>query len=126
MIKKTIDHIVYTVSDLDRATIEFEKMTGVRPIFGGYHPSQGTKNALINLDNGAYLELLAKDDSNTNVKPPRWMGVDFLTKDQITRFALKSNTLKKDARFLQKFDAQMGQISGGSRSTTSGSLLQWE
>ena len=123
---RQIDHIVYTVLDLDAAIADFENMLGVQPIFGGYHTAFGTKNALINLDNGIYLELLAADKTNIDVQPPRWMGVDLLTKKQITRWALKSDNLEKDSIPLKKYNPEMGNIRGGSRNTASGSLLQWE
>ena len=123
---RQIDHIVYTVFDLDSAITDFEKKLGVKPIFGGYHKTFGTKNALINLDNGIYLELLAADKTNTDVQPPRWMGVDLLTKNQITRWALKSNDLIKDSVTLKKYNPEMGSTRGGTRNTASASLLQWE
>ena len=71
---RRIDHIVYAVFDLDKSMDDFEELLGVRPIFGGYHKTFGTKNALINLDKGVYLELLAADNSNMDVQKPRWMG----------------------------------------------------
>ncbi|WP_232517425.1 VOC family protein [Aquimarina aggregata] len=117
--------MVYAVHNLEETVLEFEKKLGVRPIFGGYHRSQGTKNALINLNNESYLELLSVDHTNTIISSPRWMGVDVLSKNQITRIALKSNTLENDQAVLKKHDATMGKISGGSRNTTNGSVLQW-
>lgn len=125
-IKKTIDHIVYIVSDLEEAMHDFEKKLGVRPIFGGHHNTFGTKNALINLKNKMYLELLAADDANTEIQPPRWMGIDLLTKNQIARWALKSDALEKEAQILKTYNPAMGQIKSGSRNSPDGSLLQWE
>jgi len=124
--KRQIDHIVYSVLDLDSAISDFERKLGVRPIFGGYHKTFGTKNALINLDRGIYLELLAADDSNTKVKKPRWMGIDLLSQNQITRWTLKSEQLETDSAILKAHDLKMGSISGGSRNTAKGSLLKWE
>lgn len=81
---------------------------------------------MINLNQGMYLELLAADATNTKVRSPRWMGVDLLTKNQITRWALKSDTLEKDSVILKKYHQEMGEIRGGSRNSEDGSLLQWE
>jgi len=64
MTKKT-DHIVYAVTNLEAAIDEFEKLSGLRPVFGGYHTTKGTKNALVNLGNECYLEILAIDEGNT-------------------------------------------------------------
>lgn len=126
MNSRQIDHIVYTVFNLEEAIDSFEQKLGVRPVFGGYHKTEGTKNALLKLDRGIYLELLAADDENKEIKPPRWMGVDVLTKEQITRWALKSDDLPKDAAVLQEYHADMGRIKGGSREVAGGGLLQWE
>lgn len=126
VIDRKIDHIVYTVSDLEGAINEFEQKLGVHPIFGGYHKTFGTKNALINLNDQVYLEFLAADDDNTEVAIPRWMGVDLLTKNQITRWALKSDALKKDAAIVKKYNPDMGEIRAGSRNSADGSLLQWQ
>lgn len=125
MSKRLIDHMVYAVFDLDEAIDRFETLLGVRPIFSGHHTTFGTKNALINLTDGAYLELLAIDSSNTSVIPPRWMGMDVLTKPRITRWALKANDFKDDSRILTEYQTEMGQIVGGSRNTDKGKLLQW-
>lgn len=126
MIDRKIDHIVYAVSDLERAINECEEKLGVRPIFGGYHKTFGTKNALINLNNGIYFELLAIDTTNTHIMPPRWMGIDFLTKNQITRWALKSSSLQSDSAIVKKHNPEMGEIRNGSRNSADGPLLQWE
>lgn len=123
---RSIDHVVFTVFDLDQSMEDFERRLGIRPIFGGHHKTFGTKNALVNLDSGMYLELLAADDANRAVKRPRWMGVDVLTKPQLTRWALKSTNLERDSRILKKYHPDMGQIMEGSRNTATGSRLQWQ
>ncbi len=125
-IKRRIDHIVYAVSDLDAAILEFEQKFGVRPLYGGYHKTFGTKNALVNLNDQIYLELIAVDNNNLGVMPPRWMGVDLLTKNQITRWAIKSDSLKKDSKILKTYNLKMGNIVAGARNTADGSLLQWQ
>jgi hypothetical protein len=123
---KKIDHLVYTTPNLEIAIIDLEAKLGVRPIFGGYHDTQGTKNALVNLNNGAYLEILAADDNNTAISPPRWMGVDVLTKAQMTRWALKSEDLSGDSQILKQHDEEMGTIFAGSRQNAAGDWLRWE
>jgi len=104
----------------------FEDLTGICPVFGGYHKTEGTKNALVNLNNGAYLELIAIDNNNMQIQGPRWMGVDILTKNQITRWALQSKNLDAESNILKTYDPKMGSITGGSRLTADNSLLQWE
>ena len=124
--QRQLDHIVYSVFDLDKAIMDFELLLGVRPIFSGYHRTFGTKNALINLTNGAYLELIAIDVTNTTAVPPRWMGIDYLTSPCISRWALKAIDIQKDSTVLKDYNRDMGQIIGGSRHTEKGKLLQWD
>jgi len=54
-----IDHFVVTCEDLESTKKEFEKKTGAKIYYGGEHPSLGTHNALLPLDNGLYIEFLA-------------------------------------------------------------------
>ncbi|WP_367390279.1 VOC family protein [Lewinella sp. LCG006] len=123
---RTIDHIVYAVFDLDRAIADFTQLLGIAPVFGGHHQDRGTKNALLNLGKGCYLEIIAIDEWNTRVAPPRWMGLDVLQKPQITRWCLKSENLAKDQALLKAYDPKMGEQWSGKRQTASGELLAWE
>lgn len=111
---------------MDTAIAEFEEKLGVRPIFGGFHKAFGTKNALISLGDSCYLELLAADETNTAVSKPRWMGIDMLRTNQITRWALKSNQLKMDSEILKNLNPEMGSMRGGSRNIPNGGLQQWD
>jgi len=54
-----VDHIIVGISDLDEGIEQLEALTGVRAVFGGEHPGRGTRNALISLGSGHYMELLA-------------------------------------------------------------------
>jgi hypothetical protein len=125
--QRKVDHIVLAVPDLDEASDWFEKISGIRPVFGGYHANQGTKNALVNLGNGCYLELLAVDHENTQITAARWMGIDLLS-DQplITRWSLKADDLDDDSKVIKTYHPAMGVVHQGQRKTTSGHLLSWQ
>lgn len=123
---KQLDHIVYAVPHLEEAMNWLERETGIQPIFGGYHITQGTKNALLKLGEKCYLELLAIDEGNTTITAPRWMGIDRITEPKITRWAIQSSNLQKDSKLLESHNSEMGNITGGHRKMTNGKLLTWE
>lgn len=122
---RIIDHIVYAVPDLEQAIQAFEEKTGVTPIFGGYHAQQGTKNAIVNIGNDAYLEIITIDHTNAAITAPRWMGVDLIESPLVSRWSLKSDQLSADSEALASFDPQMGKIQAGQRKTAQGALLSW-
>lgn len=122
---RRIDHIAYAVPDLAEASLTLAKLLGCEVITGGRHLNNGTHNALINLGNDIYLELLAIDTENGEITAPRWMGVDLLTKPRVTRWALKSDDLKSDLQALSHYSAELGNSFEGSRKKQDGSLLKW-
>ncbi|MEN0050456.1 MAG: VOC family protein [Bacteroidota bacterium] len=121
-----LDHIVYAVPNLEESMNWFEAKAGIRPVFGGYHTNQGTKNALLKLGEQCYLELLAVDEENTAIAAPRWMGIDLITQPKITRWAVRPADLQKGSEVLKSYHAEMGNITGGQRKMTNGKLLTWE
>lgn len=123
---RKIDHIVYCVPNLEDAVIDLESMLGVKANIGGTHNTQGTKNALINLGEECYLEILAIDESNTDIKAPRWMGIDLLQSSKLTRWALKADDINTDSKSLSVHNPDMGQVTGGSRMMTNGKTLKWK
>ena len=126
MDERIIDHIVYAVPNLEEAMNWFQGVSGVRPVFGGYHMTEGTKNALINLSNGAYLEFLAVDQSNNTIEANRWMGIDLIRESKVTRWALKSKNLHADAKTLKAYNPEMGRLKGGQRKMANNQMLTWE
>jgi hypothetical protein len=54
-----LDHIVYACSDLTQACVEFERRSGIRPVYGGLHSGGATHNAIVPLRDDCYLEILA-------------------------------------------------------------------
>ena len=126
MLGKQLDHLVYATKTFDQTTEWFEEMTGVKPSFGGYHKNQGTKNALVKMGPTAYLEILGIDENNNTVSGPRWMGIDLINKPQLSRWAIQSSDLKKDASILNEFNPKMGKIITGQRKKQNAELLKWE
>ena len=81
---------------------------------------------MVNLGGGCYLEILAIDETNKDIKGPRWMGIDYLTTPKITRWSLKSDDLDHDSNVLFKHNDLMGVVDKGTRKTTDGNILSWQ
>lgn len=122
----TLDHLVYAVPDLSVALDWFAEHAGLRPAIGGRHLHQGTHNAVVNLGQGAYLEIVAPDPENTTIPPPRWMGVDLVRQPQMVRWSLKNNDLPRQATLLRTINPELGSIHTGQRQLTTGELLRWQ
>ncbi|HEX6324001.1 MAG TPA: VOC family protein [Vicinamibacterales bacterium] len=119
-----IDHLILGIDDLDRGIADFEGMTGVRPVIGGVHPGRGTRNALVSLGEGVYLEIIAPDPKQSvesdmvrelkplmTLTPVGWaVGTDDL-------FSLQAK--------LQAREIRHGAAMPGSRALPDGSRLQW-
>jgi hypothetical protein len=60
-----IDHVVYGVTDLQRAARRFEDDFGLRATDGGEHPDFGTRNRIVSVGHGQFIELMAVADATS-------------------------------------------------------------
>ena len=121
-----IDHLVYAVPDLEKAIINFEKNTGIAPVYGGRHIERGTHNALVRIGKRSYLEFLAIDKSNTNVKAPYWMGLDHIHFPKLTHWAFATTDFEKGLEILSSIDPQLASPIKGRRTLQNGVTLEWK
>ena len=122
---RRIDHIAYAVPNLDQGCKDLAEKLGCQVVIGGRHLNNGTHNALINLGNEIYLELLAIDEENKEIQAPRWMGVDLISKPKVTRWAIKSDNLGSELAILKKYNEGLAQSFEGSRKKQDGTTLRW-
>ena len=118
-----IDHVIVGVADLDRGMDRFEQLTGVRPIIGGANPRTATRNALVSLGNGRYLELLApRADASPSA------DIDVLRKlEDLTplRWVVSTSQPEVTVRHLRQLGYGISDPLPGSRAKPDGTTLRW-
>ena len=124
MPKVTLDHLLLGVRDLHLGMQEFADLTGMKPVFGGIHPTIGTQNALVSLGPGRYLEIIAPQDPEQHVAGP-FGGFDGLENLSVFGWSLGTDDLTKVQSTLAKLGIRHSGSQPGSRQTGSGSTLQW-
>ena len=119
------DHLVIATRDLDQAKERFLERSGVRPIDGGPHPGRGTRNALVSLGEGQYLEILAPDPEQDT---PEGLMASFPPDghDQIFHWAIRSQDLPGVARRATEVGLKPSPVVAASRVQPSGEPLEWD
>ena len=114
-----IDHILIGISDLDQGIADFEKATGVRPVYGGKHPS-GTHNALVSLGSRLYLEIIANQPNASG-----WAELNALRHVTPVGWAVSTTDMGATRTQLAAGGLATTEPRAGSRVTPSGSTLSW-
>jgi hypothetical protein len=119
-----VDHLILGTRDLDEGIRRFEERTGVRPMVGGEHPGRGTRNALVSLGPGLYMEILAPQTT----APDSGAAAALRALTDLTPFGWAVFVRDVDAARRRLSDAGFGlsEIKPGSRARPDGSLLEWK
>lgn len=119
------DHIVYAVPNLDEAIDHFEKLTGVRPIFGGQHPGRGSHNALLSLGGKVYLEIIAPDPNQPTPPTARSFALDRLREPKLATWAVGTEDIEAAAARSRAAGYDPGDIFDSARSRSDGLHMKW-
>lgn len=120
-----LDHLVWLAEDLEAACAQFERMSGVKPEYGGEHPG-GTHNAIVGLGPLVYLEIVAPKAGAADDHP--WVAAARRRPEpHLYSYCMRSAASLSDLAN-QAREAGFNTIgpSGGSRNLPSGDLLEWE
>ncbi|WP_162600678.1 VOC family protein [Paraburkholderia sp. C35] len=117
-----IDHVVVAVRDLAEASRAYRAL-GFHVIAGGEHGHAPTRNALIVLGDGSFIELI---EWTAHSPEDRWQNILETDGEGLVDFAVSMRDLAGLLDRAQRHDVQMTGPIGGSRRTVEGFDLQWE
>lgn len=120
-----IDHLVWGAPDLAGLVADAERMTGVAPVLGGVHEGRGTRNFLIGLGPGRYLELIGPDPEQPTPSRPRPFGVDSLTGPKLIGWAVRTDAMAQTVQASRTAGYDPGDADRMSRRQPDGPLLEW-
>lgn len=119
-----IDHVIVGVADLETGIADLERRTGVRAVVGGVHPGRGTRNALMSLGDGAYLEILAPDpDQAVDNETTRELRA--LATPTPIGWAVSANNESAIRSVLAGAGIAASRPEPGSRAKPDGTILRW-
>ncbi|KAA6222605.1 VOC family protein [Streptomyces albofaciens JCM 4342] len=125
MADAVLDHLVLATPDLESTAAEVAALTGVRPVPGGGHPGRGTRNALLGLGDGAYLEIIGPDPAQPGPEAPRWFGIDSLTGPRLAHWAVRVRGIAGHVARARALGYDPGEPVAMCRRTPDGGTLSW-
>jgi Glyoxalase-like domain len=114
-----IDHVVYGVSNLPDAAKRFADDYGLEAIGGGEHPEFGTRNEIIPVGDGQYLELMAVADPSSTHPLAVSLADRVRDRDRPLALCLRPESLDSVARRLGI------EVVPGERHNPGGEVLRW-
>jgi len=123
-VMSAVDHLLLGVADLDSGIDWIEKRSGVHAAIGGVHAGAGTRNALLSLGAGHYLEIIAPDPDQKEAKDDRHLRE--LSSPRLINLALTTSNIDSVAAKARKARLEISGPEDGSRRLPSGKILRWQ
>ena len=120
-----LDHLVYATPDLAQTVNEITDTWGVTPTPGGAHDGLGTRNALLALGRGAYLEIIGPDLEQPDPIGPRPFGVDQVSEPTLVTWAAAVPHLELWLAWCEHRRIDPGPWMAMQRTKPDGTVLQW-
>jgi Glyoxalase-like domain len=121
----TVDHLVYATPELQAGIQRIESVVGLRATPGGQHPGRGTRNALLSLGPGVYLEIIGPDPEQPTPAQPRPFRIDDLKEPRLVTWAAKGKQLEQLANEAGRGGIKLGEVISGTRQRADGVVLSW-
>lgn len=116
---------MYATPDLAATVDRVASELGVRPAPGGRHPGRGTRNHLLSLGPGRYLEIIGPDPDQPAPPGPRAFGIDELDRPRLAAWVAKSDRLEQAVAAAAALGHDLGRVEDMSRTTPDGAVLRW-
>lgn len=114
-----VDHVIFGVADLDVARRRFADEFGLEAQTGGEHPQLGTRNCLVPVGEGQYLELMAVADPDPARPLPRFLTARIAAGDRAIAMCVATEDLDAVAARLSL------EVVAGERRTPDGDVVRW-
>lgn len=123
--KTFIDHLMLGAADLQTGIAEVRRLFDAAPVPGGAHPGLGTRNALLGLADGHYLEIIAPDPDQS-LAGTFGAALADLSRPALVTWALRSRDLPGIAQRLGGAGLQTRGPVRTRRATPDGTVLEWD
>jgi hypothetical protein len=120
----TLDHILLGCDNLDRGIKFVEERTGIRAAYGGVHPGRGTRNALLSFGERHYLEIIAPDPNQSDLK--QHSDIREMSTPRLIGWAVHPGDLNALAEKLRAARLAFAGPYPGSRKRPDGRVLNWK
>ena len=117
------DHVILGTSDLDEGIRLVKEKTGLTPVIGGSHPGVGTRNALLSLGPGHYMEIMAPDPAQREYKGR--FDLRLLKQPQLVGWAAGTADIDALARQARAAGIDVAGPEEGARRKPDGTVLRW-
>jgi len=118
-----LDHIIVGYPNLEDGMARLFHLSGYHAVGGGSHPGRGTRNALLNLGNTSYLEILSPDPAQPALV---WhKEIASLTEPTIVGWAIRTKELDDVASLLKERGVPCTDPLASSRIRPDGQRLRW-
>lgn len=120
-----LDHLVVATPDVDATVEAVQARLGVTGTPGGRHVGLGTRNWLLALGPGSYLEVIGPDPDQPDPAGPRPFGIDDLDGPLLATWAVATSALDDAADAVRRAGHDPGAVLDLERDTPSGDRLSW-
>jgi hypothetical protein len=119
------DHLVLATPLLSETVQTVARLLGMQPAEGGQHVGRGTRNFLLGLGNGGYLEIIGPDLEQPEAQPPRVFGIDQLTVPRLVTWAVRVTGIDAAIATARARGFDPGDAWEMARATPAGDMLRW-